>query len=56
MGIARQHGIGRFEAEVLAGNASMLKVFERSGLPLTKARDGGVIHVVMDLRQDGDKP
>ena len=56
VGIARQHGIGRFEAEVLAGNASMLKVFERSGLPLTKARDGSVIHVVMDLRQDGDKP
>ncbi len=56
VGIARQHGIGRFEAEVLAGNASMLKVFERSGLPLTKARDGSVIHVVMDLRHDGDKP
>jgi RimJ/RimL family protein N-acetyltransferase len=56
VGIARQHGIGRFEAEVLVGNASMLRVFERSGLPLTKARDGGVIHVVMDLRQDGDKP
>jgi len=54
--IARQHGIGRFEADVLAGNASMLKVFERSGLPLSKARDGGVIHLVMDLRQDGDKP
>jgi RimJ/RimL family protein N-acetyltransferase len=54
--IARQHGIGRFEADVLAGNASMLKVFERSGLPLSKARDGGVIHLVMDLRHDGDKP
>lgn len=47
--VARQHGIHRFEAEVLAGNAPMLKVFERSGLPLTKARDGGVTHVVMDL-------
>jgi len=54
--IARQHGIGRFEADVLAGNASMLKVFERSGLPLTKARDGGVIHLGMDLRQDGANP
>ena len=50
--IARQHGIDRFEADVLAGNAPMLKVFERSGLPLTKTRDGGVTHVVMDLRQD----
>jgi RimJ/RimL family protein N-acetyltransferase len=54
-GIARHHGIDRFEADVLAGNAPMLKVFERSGLPLTKARDGGVTHVVMDLRQDSDK-
>jgi RimJ/RimL family protein N-acetyltransferase len=53
--IARQHGIDRFEADVLAGNASMLKVFERSGLPLTKARDGGVIHLEMALCQDGDK-
>ena len=47
--IARQHGIQRFEAEVLAGNAPMLKVFERSGLPLTKRRDAGVTHIVMDL-------
>jgi RimJ/RimL family protein N-acetyltransferase len=54
--IARQHGVGHFEADVLAGNASMLKVFERSGLPLSKARDGGVIHVKMNLRHDGDKP
>ena len=53
--IARQQGMTRFEADVLAGNAPMLKVFERSGLPLTKARDGSVTHVVMDLRQDGDK-
>jgi GNAT superfamily N-acetyltransferase len=56
MAVARKHGIGRFEADVLAGNASMLKVFERSGLPLTKNRDGGVIHVVLDLRQVGDQP
>ena len=54
--IARQHGIQRFEAEVLAGNAPMLKVFERSGLPLTKKRDGGVTHVVMDLLQTGHQP
>jgi RimJ/RimL family protein N-acetyltransferase len=52
VGLARQNGIVRFEADVLAGNAAMLSVFERSGLPLTKAREGGVIHVVMDLRLD----
>jgi RimJ/RimL family protein N-acetyltransferase len=51
--IARRHGIQRLEAEVLAGNAPMMKVFERCGLPVTKTREGGVTHVVMDLRQDG---
>jgi RimJ/RimL family protein N-acetyltransferase len=53
--VARQHGIGRFEAEVLSGNAPMLKVFERSGLPLTKTREGGVTHIVMDLRHTGGR-
>ena len=55
-GIARRHGIDRLEADVLAGNAPMLAVFERSGLPLTKTREGGVTHVVMNLRQDSGKP
>jgi RimJ/RimL family protein N-acetyltransferase len=55
-GIARQHGIVRFEADVLAGNAPMLKVFERSGLPLTKSKEGGVTHIVMDLRQEPRNP
>jgi len=53
---ARQHGFHRFEADVLAGNAPMLKVFERSGLPLAKTRDGGVTHAVMDLGQPGGQP
>jgi len=51
--IAREHGFHRFEADVLAGNAPMLKVFERSGLPLARTRDGGVTHIVMDLGQAG---
>jgi RimJ/RimL family protein N-acetyltransferase len=54
--IARQHGIHRFEAEVLATNAPMLKVFERSGLALTKTRDGGVTHIAMDLLPVGPEP
>jgi len=54
--IAREHGFHRFEADVLAGNAPMLKVFERSGLPLAKTRDGGVTHAVMDLGQPGGQP
>ncbi len=48
--IAREHGFARLEADVLASNAAMLSVFERSGLPLTRQREGGVTHVVMDLR------
>jgi GNAT superfamily N-acetyltransferase len=54
-GIAREHGIVRFEAEVLAGNASMLSVFEHSGLPLTSKNDHGVIHVTMDLHNSGEQ-
>jgi len=50
-GIAREHGITRFAAEVLAGNASMLSVFAHSGLPMVTTREHGVIHVEMDLRQ-----
>jgi RimJ/RimL family protein N-acetyltransferase len=48
--IARRHGVARFTAEVLADNAAMLKVFQRSGLPMTTRREGGgVIHVELDL-------
>lgn len=54
--IARRHGIQRFEAEVLAGNAPMLRVFERSGWPLVETREGGVTHIVLDLRRDRDNP
>ena len=54
--IARQHGFQRLEAEVLAGNAPMLAVFERSGLLLAKKKEGGVVHVAMDLARAGDAP
>ena len=47
--IGRQRGIRRFEAEMLAGNAPMLKVFQRSGLPLSKHIEDGVVRVVMAL-------
>ena len=48
-GIARQHGFQRLEAVVLSGNASMLRVFERSGLPLARHKQGGEMHIVMEL-------
>jgi len=47
--IGREHGIQRFEADVLAGNTPMLKVFQRSGLPMTRHIEDGVVHVAMDL-------
>ena len=47
--LARRHGLVRFEAEVLAANAPMLAVFQRSGLPLRRRSEGGVIHLDLDL-------
>jgi RimJ/RimL family protein N-acetyltransferase len=47
--IAKAGGITRFEADVLSENASMLKVFKRSGLPMEQRRDGGVIHLSLAL-------
>lgn len=47
--IGREHGLERFEAEVLAENRPMLKVFERSGLPLQSRIEDGVVHVTMAL-------
>ncbi|HEY2558713.1 MAG TPA: GNAT family N-acetyltransferase [Caldimonas sp.] len=51
-GFARRHGLARFTADVLANNAAMLKVFQRSGLPMTTRREsGGVIRVELALAQ-----
>jgi len=47
--IAREQGIVAFEADVLGENKSMLAVFARSGLPMQKRRDGGVVHVTLSL-------
>ena len=49
LAIARRHGIVRFTADVLSGNAPMLAVFARAGLPIQRQRDGGVLHIEMDL-------
>lgn len=51
-GIARQSGVAQFEAEVLAGNQGMLKVFEKSGLPMQSSAGGGVVHVSMSLKAE----
>jgi RimJ/RimL family protein N-acetyltransferase len=47
--IARQVGLRELIAEVLADNASMLKVFEKSGLKMGVKREGRVVHVKLRL-------
>ena len=49
--LGRTAGLEEFVAEVLAGNAPMLKVFERCGLGMTTFREGGVLHVTLALRR-----
>lgn len=50
--IARDNGIATLEADVLTGNPSMVRVFERSGLPMRKRAEGGTLHVTLSLRSD----
>jgi RimJ/RimL family protein N-acetyltransferase len=47
--IAREKGVSRFEAEVLAENRAMLAVFARSGLPMKKSLEEGAVHVSLSL-------
>jgi RimJ/RimL family protein N-acetyltransferase len=48
--IGRQQGLSRMIAYVLAQNHSMLRVFEKCGLPMTARAEAGVINVKMELR------
>jgi GNAT superfamily N-acetyltransferase len=51
--IARQKGVSRFEAYVLAENQAMLAVFRRSGLPMHVRHESGVAHVTLVLEAAG---
>jgi RimJ/RimL family protein N-acetyltransferase len=51
--IARQMGVSRFEAYVLAENQAMLAVFRRSGLPMHVRHESGVAHVTLVLEAAG---
>jgi RimJ/RimL family protein N-acetyltransferase len=48
--IAQDAGLSAFEADVLAYNVPMLAVFEHSGLPISRRREGNIIHVTLFLR------
>jgi RimJ/RimL family protein N-acetyltransferase len=50
--IARRRAIARFVAEVLPNNLGMLRVFEKSGLPMRRHNRDGVVHVTLDLVRD----
>ncbi len=52
--IARDRHIAALEAEVLSKNKAMLAVFAKSGLPMSRRRDGDVVHVSLSLR--GESP
>lgn len=47
--IARASGIKQFEAEVLPSNEGMLRLFTRSGLPVTTTRSRDSVHVMIEL-------
>jgi RimJ/RimL family protein N-acetyltransferase len=54
--IAREKGVARLEADVLALNRPMLTVFHRSGLPVLVHRDSDLVHVVLSLHETASTP
>ena len=48
--LARKANLLNLTADVLSENAPMLKVFEKSRLPLSKSREGGLVHITLKLQ------
>ncbi|GLZ38684.1 bifunctional GNAT family N-acetyltransferase/acetate--CoA ligase family protein [Actinokineospora sp. NBRC 105648] len=48
---ARERGLGRFEAEVLAENGQMVRVFRDAGYQVSRVFDEGVLHLEFDIDQ-----
>ena len=46
---ARENGLRRFEAEVLAENHSMVRVFRLAGYQISRAFEDGVLHLEFDI-------
>jgi RimJ/RimL family protein N-acetyltransferase len=51
--IARAMGITQFEAEVLPSNEGMMRLFERSGLPVVRKPSRDSVHVTIQLHAAG---
>ncbi len=47
--IARDHGVAVFDAEVMADNTGMIRVFEKSGFPLTRRTEGQILRFEIAL-------
>lgn len=47
--VASASGIATFEADVLADNKAMRRVFERSGWPMQIRREGDAVHIALAL-------
>ena len=52
IGIARERGFTRLEADILDHNPGMMGVFSASSLPMAQASEGNVIHLTMSLWTD----
>lgn len=53
--IAREMGVSRFEADVLAENTAMLTVFRHSKLPMTQSAKEGIVHVTLLLGEGAEQ-
>jgi GNAT superfamily N-acetyltransferase len=47
--LARDAGLKELVADVLSSNTPMLKVFEKSGLPMSITRESELVHIVLTL-------
>ncbi len=47
--IAREHGVAVFDAEVMADNTGMIRVFERSGFSVSRRTEGEILHFEIAL-------
>ncbi len=48
--IARAHGVAVLDAEVLKDNVPMIRVFEKSGAPMSRTAEGDLLHFEIRIR------